>query len=263
MSSGETRRPVSMNGPGRDSGTAPANVRAAVFGAGGGLGSAVVQLLSESPRVSRVHAFSRVSPVPRHPKVDAARFDLYDEDSISGAAARCRSEGPLHLVFVATGMLHAGTAVQPEKSWRMLSPEGMARSFAVNAIGPALIARHFLELLAKDQRAVFAAVSARVGSIEDNRLGGWYSYRASKAALHMLIRTFAIELARRNPGALCVALHPGSVDTALSKPFQAGIPVGKLFTPRYAAERLLGVIDSLAPADSGGVFAWDGSRIPF
>lgn len=238
-------------------------MRAAVFGAGGGIGNAIVQLLSESARVSRVHAFSRASPVLRHPKVDAAHFDLGDEASIAGAAARCRAEGPLHLVFVATGLLHAGTAVQPEKSWRTLDAEAMARLFAVNAIGPAMIARHFLDLLAKEERAVFAALSARVGSITDNRLGGWYSYRASKAALHMLIRSFAIELARRNPGALCVALHPGSVNTALSKPFQGGVPAGKLFTPRYAAERLLGVVDALGPADSGGIFAWDGSRIPF
>jgi NAD(P)-dependent dehydrogenase (short-subunit alcohol dehydrogenase family) len=252
-----------MSGPATSSAPPPARLRAAVFGAGGGLGSAVVELLAESPRVARVHAFSRASPVPRLPKVDAAHFDLDDEASIAAAAARCRAEGPLHLVLVATGVLHAGTVIQPEKSWRTLDPEAMARSFAVNAIGPALIARHFLDLLARDERAVFAALSARVGSIGDNRLGGWYSYRASKAALHMLIRTFAIELARRNPGALCVALHPGSVDTALSRPFQAAVPAGRLFTPRHAAERLLAVVDALGPADSGGVFAWDGSRIPF
>jgi NAD(P)-dependent dehydrogenase (short-subunit alcohol dehydrogenase family) len=153
--------------------------------------------------------------------------------------------------------------LQPEKTWRSLSAQSLALSFATNAIGPALIAKYFLELLATREKAVFAALSARVGSIEDNRLGGWHAYRASKAALNMLIRTCAIELARRNPQALCIALHPGTVDTALSRPFQARVPVEKLFAPRYAAQALLGVIDSLDGAQSGNAFAWDGRRIPF
>ena len=139
----------------------------------------------------------------------------------------------------------------------------MAQSFAVNAIGPALLAKHFLGGLATGDKAVFAALSARVGSIEDNRLGGWYSYRATKAALHMLVRTCAIELARRNPTALCVALHPGTVDTALSRPFQSSVPDGRLFKPRQAAEHLLHVIDSLDASASGRAFAWDGQSLPF
>jgi NAD(P)-dependent dehydrogenase (short-subunit alcohol dehydrogenase family) len=153
--------------------------------------------------------------------------------------------------------------LQPEKSWRALTAQSLAQSFAVNAIGPALLAKHFLEGLATGEKAVFAALSARVGSIEDNRLGGWHSYRAAKAALHMLVRTFAIELARRNPTALCIALHPGTVDTALSRPFQSGVPDGRLFTPRHAAECLLQVIDTLDASASGNAFAWDGQRLPF
>jgi NAD(P)-dependent dehydrogenase (short-subunit alcohol dehydrogenase family) len=114
----------------------------------------------------------------------------------------------------------------------------------------------------REQRAVFAALSARVGSISDNRLGGWHSYRASKAALNMLLRNLAVELGRSHPQAVVAGLHPGTVDTGLSRPFQKGVADGKLFAPAYSAERLLAVLDGLTPADSGGVFAWDGARIP-
>jgi NAD(P)-dependent dehydrogenase (short-subunit alcohol dehydrogenase family) len=247
----------------RLTGSFPSGMRAAVFGAGGGIGSAVVELLASSARVAKVYAFTRASAAPIHRSVESARFDLHDEASIAAAAHRCKAEGPLHLVFVATGCLHAGTDLQPEKSWRSLSAPSLALSFAINAIGPALIAKHFLESLENGERAVFAALSARVGSIEDNRIGGWHAYRASKAALHMLVRTCAVELARRNPTALCIALHPGTVDTALSKPYQARVSEGRLFTPRYAAESLLRVIDSLEASDSGNAFAWDGQRLPF
>lgn len=241
----------------------PDGLRAVVAGGGGGIGSAVVELLAESPQVTRVYALTRHRPAPSSPRVESIPFDLQDEASITAAAARCRSGGPLHLVFVATGLLHDGVGLQPEKSWRAVNSQALAQSFAVNAIGPALLAKHFLEGLATGEKAVFAALSARVGSIEDNRLGGWYSYRAAKAALHMLVRTLAIELARRNPTALCVALHPGTVDTALSRPFQAGVPAGRLFTPRHAAESLLRTIDTLEGPASGNAFAWDGQRLPF
>ena len=138
----------------------------------------------------------------------------------------------------------------------------MQRSFAVNAIGPALAAKHFLPLLAEDRKSVFAALSARVGSISDNSLGGWHAYRASKAALNMILRNLAIELARRHDKAICVGLHPGTVDTGLSSPFQGSVPPGRLFSPAEAAGHLLKVVDGLSPADSGGHFAWDGRRIP-
>jgi NAD(P)-dependent dehydrogenase (short-subunit alcohol dehydrogenase family) len=241
----------------------PGGLRAVVVGAGGGIGNALVELLAESPCVAQVYGLTRTRPVLVNSRVVSIPFDLRDEASIAAAAARCGADGPLHLVFVATGVLHDGSALLPEKSWRTLTASSLAQSFAVNAIGPALIAKHFLERLATGDKAVFAALSARVGSIEDNRLGGWYSYRASKAALHMLIRTLAIELARRNPRALCIALHPGTVDTALSRPYQSSVPDGRLFNPRQAAEYLLNVIDSLDASASGRAFAWDGQRLVF
>ena len=138
----------------------------------------------------------------------------------------------------------------------------MEQVFRINAAGPALVAKHFLPLLAANRKTAFAAVSARVGSIGDNDLGGWYAYRASKAALNMIIRTLSVELARKRPQALCVGLHPGTVDTPLSKPFQQNIPSGGLFTPDRSAAYLTQTLDRLTPADSGWLYAWDGSRIP-
>jgi len=139
----------------------------------------------------------------------------------------------------------------------------MTALFAVNAAGPALVAKHLLPLTPRDQVSAFAAISARVGSIGDNALGGWYGYRASKAALNMLIHTAAIEHRRTRPLGLCVALHPGTVDTGLSKPFQAGVPAGKLFTPDQSAAAMMAVLDGLGPEATGGFYAWDGATIPW
>jgi NAD(P)-dependent dehydrogenase (short-subunit alcohol dehydrogenase family) len=157
-------------------------------------------------------------------------------------------------------MLH-DDAAGPERALRDLDADRLAHLFAINTIGPALALKHFAPLLAKDVPATIACISARVGSIADNRLGGWYGYRASKAALNQIVRTAAIELARTRPQAMCVALHPGTVDTGLSKPFKRGVPAEKLFTPAYSADRLLAVLDGLAPAQSGRIFAWDGAEI--
>ena len=150
-------------------GSFPDGLRAVVAGAGGGIGSAVVELLAASPRVARVYGLTRTRPVLASPRVLSIPFDLRDEASIAAAAARCAADGPLHLVFVATGVLHDGAGLQPEKTWRALTAPALAESFAVNAIGPALLAKHFLERLATGEKAVFAALSARVGSIDDNR----------------------------------------------------------------------------------------------
>lgn len=235
--------------------------RALIFGASGGIGAALCAQLAQRHPDWRIHAGGRQEPVPVAPNITPFAFDLTDEESIERAVAVASADGPLDLVLVATGVLQT-EAFGPEKTWRALDADVMARVLAVNAIGPALIAKHALGALRKDGRAVFAAIAARVGSISDNRLGGWHSYRASKAALVMLLRNFAIELARSNPQALAVALHPGTVDTPLSEPFQGNVPKGTLFTPDYSAGRLLAVLDDLTPKDSGRHFAWDGAEIP-
>jgi NAD(P)-dependent dehydrogenase (short-subunit alcohol dehydrogenase family) len=234
---------------------------AVVIGATGGIGSALLEELARDPRYGRVLGLSRTPAPPRGGRVVPGYIDVTDEASIQAAAAQAKALGTVRLVIVASGMLH-DNAARPERTWAELRPDVLTKLFAVNAIGPALVARHFLPLLPRNGRSVFASISARVGSIEDNRLGGWHSYRASKAALNMLLKTLSIELKRRTPSAICVGLHPGTVDTALSRPFQGSVAPGKLFNPAQSAGHLLRVIDGLTPADSGGVFAWDGSRIP-
>ena len=190
-------------------------------------------------------------------------FDLTDEASIARAAHAIGQAGPLDLVIIATGKLHGQGSQMPERSWRALEGEAMAEMFAINTIGPALIAKHVLPLMRRDERAVFAALSARVGSIADNRLGGWHSYRASKAALNMLIRNFALEFALRNPHGIVVSVHPGTVDTSLSRPFQRNVPQSALLEPAQSAAHILAVLDGLSPADTGGFFAWSGEKIAF
>jgi len=221
------------------------NVSAVVIGASGGIGSALADALDEEGAFDRVHRLSR----------SRTGFDLTDEASIAAAAA---TVGTPTLVIVATGVLHEGEN-SPEKSIRDLDPAWLARNFAINAIGPAIVAKYFIPIMPKTGRSIFAALSARVGSISDNRLGGWHGYRSSKAALNQLIRTIAIENKRRNDRGIVVGIHPGTVDTKLSKPFQSG---GRdLFKPDRAAMQLLDVIDGLRPRDSGKLFAWDGAEI--
>ena len=234
---------------------------AVVFGASGGIGRALTEALAASGRFERIHAGGRQLPGDLPPGVEPFAFDLGDEASIAEAARAIG--GPVEFVLIASGVLQdLDRAIAPEKSFRAIDAGSMAQVLAINTIGPALIAKHFLPLLPRDRRAVFAALSAKVGSIADNRLGGWHSYRASKAALNMLVANFAIELKRSHPQVVVAALHPGTVDTALSLPFQRGVSPEKLFTPDVAAAHLLTVLDALTPADSGGLFAWDGTRLP-
>lgn len=224
---------------------------AVVFGASGGIGAALLQELRGSGRFREVIGFSRGT---------TPRIDLQDETSLEEATAFAGALGALRLVIDATGFLHDDRHV-PEKSWRQLDATQLARAFALNAIGPALLMKHVLPKLPRQGRAMFATLSARVGSIGDNRLGGWYGYRASKAALNQLVRTAAIELGRHAPAALCIALHPGTVATALSAPFAAnGLEV---HTPRAAAANLLGVIDRLDARASGGFYDWRGEVVPW
>ncbi|MBT8098780.1 MAG: SDR family NAD(P)-dependent oxidoreductase [Gammaproteobacteria bacterium] len=237
--------------------------RVAVIGASGGIGSAFVEALQVDPAIERIFAFSRSNVAWEDNKTESGFIDLSDEASIRAAAETASREGPLDLVIVATGILHHGDSLQPEKTLTELDPDMMLEVLRANTVGPAIVAKHFLPILPRDRKSVFAALSARVGSIKDNRLGGWSSYRASKSALNMLIKTLSIEHARRFGKSAVVALHPGTVDTALSKPFSRRVPDGQLFTSAKAAEHLLEVIDTVTPELTGAFLAWDGRRIDY
>ncbi len=238
------------------------NLRLIVVGSSGGIGGALVERLIDTPQVARIHTLSRSGRSHPSPKVSNLTFDFTDEESLIAAAQALQEVGPFDIILIATGLLQ-GEGVSPEKNIRALSHDGLAKSFEINTIGPAMTARYFVPLLRRDGKSVFAALSARVGSISDNRLGGWYAYRASKAALNMIIKTLAIEIGRRFKNQIIIGLHPGTVDTALSNPFQGNVQEGKLFTSEFSAEKLLSVIDGLTPEDSGGLFDWAGKQIEF
>ncbi|MFY8031183.1 MAG: SDR family NAD(P)-dependent oxidoreductase [Devosia sp.] len=229
----------------------PAGGVAVVFGAGGGIGGALVDALQASGRFSVVLGFGRTTAQP---------VDILDDTSLEAAAASAAAAGEIRLVLDATGFLHDDLQ-EPEKSWRQLDAEKLSRSYAINAIAPALMMKTLLPRLPRNGKAVFGTLSARVGSIGDNFVGGWYAYRASKAALNQLVRTASIELARRAPEAICVAMHPGTVATTLSAPFGSG--GHQLFTPAEAAAYLLTVVDGLTAAQSGGFFDWQGEVVPY
>lgn len=227
----------------------PDGYRAIVIGASGGIGRAMVDHLEADARCGGVHALHRHSPIP---------IDFDDEASIGAAATDLQASGPFHLVVNAAGVLHA-PGFKPEKRLADLHYAQLKETFRVNTFGPALVVRHFAPLLA-DDRSIMALLSAKVGSIEDNRLGGWYSYRASKAALNMIVRTAAIELARAKPATVIVALHPGTVATRLSRPFR-GDAIGR--PADVAAAEMLAVLDALQSPDSGSFVTYDGRRLPW
>lgn len=227
----------------------PEGFRALVIGASGGLGQAFVQVLQADPRCAEVLG------VHRHSK---PRIDFDDETSVADAAHALATGGKFHLIINAAGMLH-NADFMPEKKLADLSYAQLEASFRANTLGPALVLRHFSPLL-DGERGVLAVLSAKVGSIEDNRLGGWYSYRASKAALNMLLKTAAIELRRSKPKAVLVSLHPGTVNTGLSKPFK-GEQIGR--PALVAAQEMLTVLDGLSAADTGSFVAYDGTRLPW
>ena len=222
--------------------------RALVVGASGGIGSAFCDLLRNDPACLEVVARSRSTD----------GLDLTEEATIAAAADRLSAEGQFFdLVICATGALTIN-GIGPEKAMRAVTSEAMVAQFALNAIGPALVLKYFSPLLSKNRRSLMGFLSARVGSIGDNRLGGWISYRASKAALNQIIRTGAIEIARTRPQSVVVSLHPGSVATSLSANFAAG---HERFAPEESAGLLLSTLDSLSPENNGGFFAYDGSVI--
>lgn len=225
---------------------------AVVIGASGAVGGALMEQLRNDPGFALAVGFSRAG---------SASLDLTSEASIAEAARQISLLGAApRLIIDATGYLH-GDGAMPEKTWRELDAAQLAKAFAINAIGPALLMKHLLPLLPREGKGVFATLSARVGSIGDNHLGGWYGYRASKAALNQLVRTAAIELKRRHPEAMCVALHPGTVESRLSAPFaKRGLEVRP---PAEAAGLLLQAIDRMLPSDSGGFFDYRGERLPW
>ena len=233
---------------------------ALVIGAGGGLGAALVAHLSSA--AGGLGTFASVLALGRN---SAPAIDYGNEASLKGAAdwvaARCAEQQlELRLLVVASGFLH-GPEGQPERSFTQLDAGYLSHVFQVNAIGPALVMKHFLPLLPKQGRCVAAFVSAKVGSIGDNALGGWYGYRASKSALNQLVKTAAIEMTRRNRQSVCVALHPGTVDTALSQPFaKTGL---KVRPAEEAASDLMAVLQGLTPGDTGCLLDYKGLRLPF
>lgn len=235
---------------------------AVVIGANGGIGRAIVAELLGEPGWRAVVGVGRRKPNdwPQDERTPFLVADLLDEGALAQLAADLAALGTIGFVIIATGLLH-GEGLKPEKSMRAVTHAAMMRTFEVNAVLPALVAKHLAPRLPKDAPSVIAALSARVGSIGDNRLGGWHAYRASKAALNMMVRCLALELRRERPLAVCVALHPGTVDTALSAPFARAS--GARVEPREAAGRLIKVLHRLEPADSGGFFAYDASPVPW
>jgi NAD(P)-dependent dehydrogenase (short-subunit alcohol dehydrogenase family) len=217
--------------------------RVLLIGASGGIGSALADALAGTDLTTLSRSVEGLV--------------LTDEASVAAIAARI--DGPFDLIFDATGALEID-GIGPEKTLDEINPRAMAAQYAVNAIGPALLLKHFAPKLAKDRRSVFATLSARVGSIGDNRLGGWYGYRAAKAGRNQIVRTAAVEIARRRPQAIVLALHPGTVKTALTEKYRGRYPV---VTPAEAATNLLAVIAARGPEDSGGFFAWDGKKVPW
>jgi NAD(P)-dependent dehydrogenase (short-subunit alcohol dehydrogenase family) len=222
------------------------NFRALVIGASGGIGSALLQVLRGDRQCVEAVGLSR----------SQNGLDLRDESSIAQCAGNAGPK-PFDLIICATGALTINGA-RPEKSIKQISAETMAAQFAINAIGPALVIKHFSPLLVDAKRSAFAVLSARIGSIGDNRLGGWISYRSSKAALNQIVRTSSIEIGRLRPKAIMIAIHPGTVSTALSEPYSANY---QSTNPRSAALSMLATIDGLQDTDTGCFFAYDGTSI--
>ena len=230
-----------------------------VVGATGAIGKAFVDSYSKDESVENVFAFSRKKINFENKKIKSFDLDIENQTSIEDAAQNI-NDYAVDTIIVATGILHSEN-FGPEKSIREINYSTMAKVMAVNTIGPALIGRYFIPLLRKDTKSVLAFLSARVGSISNNKLGGWYSYRASKTALNQIVKNFSIELKRTNPKAVVLALQPGTVDSNLSEPFKKNVAKGKLFSPEQSRELLSDVIEKVTIKDSGNLIAYDGEII--
>ncbi|WP_306256800.1 SDR family NAD(P)-dependent oxidoreductase [Pararhizobium sp. IMCC21322] len=247
---------------------------AILVGTSGGIGNALLEEAIKAVAANTVDASGHVFAINRkkqpseYPAVTSLTADALNEEQLAETVATIKGSlqqnkfAPIRLILVAVGSLHTSQGTGPEKSLRSVTAHSMQEIFAANTVAPALAAKHFLPLLPKSGRTIFAALSARVGSISDNQLGGWYSYRASKSALNQILKTASIELSRTRPEAICVGLHPGTVDTKLSKPFQANVPDGKLFSAEQSANYLVQTLSRLTAEHSGQVFAWDGTPVP-
>lgn len=240
---------------------------ALIVGASQGIGLEFVRQFLDTQRVDRAFATYRNLDCNlfqlEHPNLTRLPLDITDETQIEQAIAKIKSEtSELHYVINCVGVLHDETT-QPEKSLRHLNADQLLKYFQINSIGAALLAKHVQPFLKHRDRAIFATISAKVGSIGDNQIGGWYGYRASKAALNMFMRTTAIEFKRTCPGTIVVTLHPGTTDTRLSKPFQRNVPPEKLFSVDRTVQQLLAVIDGLDNSNSGEFFSWDGTKLPW
>ena len=237
-------------------------MKIAIIGASGAIGEAFLEHFLNSSEAEKLYLFSRSEVSNQDVRVIHQYIDIEDEDSIEEAANTIPNHENLDYIIASTGILYTDN-VLPEKSVKDLSYAKFSKLYAVNTIGPALIGKHFIHKLSSNSRSIFAVLSARVGSISDNILGGWYSYRCSKAALNMLIKNFSIEARRKNPNLIAVGLHPGTVESTLSKPFYSNIRSDKILSPEYSVIKMVRVLENLTYEDSGKLFAWDGSIIDF
>ena len=233
----------------------------AVIGSSGAIGNSISKLLKSEISVESVYNFSRSDISESSEKEKNIYIDIENEDSIIESIKKIPKDIKFDLIFVATGILHNDEDIYPEKSIKDISGNKLKKVLMVNTIGPALIGKYFIPFLNKNNRNVFAFLSARVGSISNNKIGGWYSYRASKSALNQIIKNFSIEIKRSNPNSIFVGLQPGTVKSNLSKPFQKNVNSKNLFSPDYSAKKLLDVINNLSIEDTGKLFAWDGEEI--
>ena len=245
---------------------------ALIAGASQGIGLEFVKQLLQRPHITHLFATYRQEQTATHlfdlatqypGRLHCIKIDLTEESQIAAGMGSIKAIAPnLHIAINCVGLLH-NDRQQPEKAIRQLDADNLIEYFKVNSIGPALLAKHLMALLKHSEPSLFATISAKIGSIGDNRLGGWYGYRASKAALNMFLKTAAIEYGRRSPNTILVMLHPGTTDTRLSKPFQSGVPPEKLFSTERTVSQLLDVLSQLTLQDSGEFFSWDGSRLPW
>ncbi len=242
---------------------------ALVVGASRGIGLALTRQLLNETGIQHVYATYRQNDTAEgllstdDHRLQTVPVDVTSADDLQGLAATIRAnQDQPDLVINAAGILHEDT-LQPEKSLNQCNQDAFTRIFQVNSIGPLMLAKAVLPLMPKNRPGHFAVLSAMVGSIGDNRLGGWYGYRASKAALNQFMKTLAVECHRSHPQLCITAIHPGTTDSDLSRPFQANVKPGKLYTPAQSAARILQVVSAGKAEDSGRFVNWDGRQIPW